>query len=39
LFNFSQFGRAAAIAIVLMLAISPILIANVRRFRDQEALR
>jgi len=39
LFNFSQFGRAAAIAIVLMLAISPILVANVRRFRDQEALR
>ncbi len=39
LFNFSQFGRAAAIAIVLMLAIAPILVANVRRFREQEAIR
>ncbi len=39
LFNFSQFGRAAAIAIVLMLAITPILVANVRRFREQEAIR
>jgi alpha-glucoside transport system permease protein len=39
LFNFTQAGRAAAIAVVLMLAISPVLFANVRRFREQEALR
>ncbi|MBA2489265.1 MAG: carbohydrate ABC transporter permease [Candidatus Limnocylindrales bacterium] len=39
LFSFSQFGRAAAIAVVLMLAIAPLMIANVRRFREQEALR
>ena len=39
LFNFTPAGRAAAIAVVLMLAISPVLFANVRRFREQEALR
>ncbi len=39
LFSFNQFGRAAAIAVVLMLAIAPMMYTNVRRFREQEALR
>ncbi len=39
LFSFNQFGRAAAIAVVLMLAIAPMMYANVKRFREQEALR
>ncbi len=39
LFSFNQFGRAAAIAVVLMLAIVPMMIANVKRFREQEAVR
>lgn len=39
LFTFTQFGRAAAIAVVLMLAITPLMIANIRRLREQEALR
>lgn len=39
LFDFNQFGRAAAIAVVLMLAIIPMLVANIKRFREQEAMR
>jgi alpha-glucoside transport system permease protein len=34
-----QFGRASAVAIVLLLAIIPFMAANVRRFREQEAIR
>jgi alpha-glucoside transport system permease protein len=34
-----NFGRASAIAIVLLLAIIPIMGVNIRRFRAQEALR
>ena len=32
-------GRAAAIAIVLILVIVPAMIFNIRRFREQEAMR
>jgi alpha-glucoside transport system permease protein len=32
-------GRAAAIAVVLFLAIIPVMVWNVRRFREQEAIR
>jgi alpha-glucoside transport system permease protein len=32
-------GRAAAIAVVLFIAIIPIMVFNVRRFREQEAIR
>ena len=32
-------GRGAAIAVVLFLAVIPVMIWNVRRFREQEALR
>ena len=39
LFNDQQQGRAAAIAVVLFLAIIPVMIINIRRFRQQEAIR
>jgi alpha-glucoside transport system permease protein len=39
LFNNTQGGRAAAIAVVLFVAIVPVMIVNIRRFRQQEALR
>jgi alpha-glucoside transport system permease protein len=39
MFNFKEFGRASAIAVVLMLAIVPIMIYNLREFRAQEARR
>ena len=32
-------GRAAAIAVVLFLAVIPVMVWNVRRFREQEAIR
>jgi alpha-glucoside transport system permease protein len=35
----SDFGRAAAVGVVLLLAVTPILIYNLRRFRIQEELR
>ena len=34
-----QYGRASAIAVVLLLAIIPIMFFNIGRFRDQEAVR
>jgi alpha-glucoside transport system permease protein len=34
-----NFGRASAVAIVLLLAIIPFMVINVRRFREQEAMR
>jgi alpha-glucoside transport system permease protein len=39
IFTNSQQGRAAAVAIVLTLAIIPVMILNVRRFRQQEEQR
>jgi alpha-glucoside transport system permease protein len=32
-------GRGAAVAVVLFLAIIPVMIYNIRRFREQEAIR
>ncbi|HEX2577466.1 MAG TPA: hypothetical protein VHK88_14020, partial [Aquihabitans sp.] len=32
-------GRGAAIAVILFLAVIPVMIWNVRRFREQEAIR
>ncbi len=32
LFNFRDFGRAGALAVILLLAILPVMVANVRRF-------
>jgi alpha-glucoside transport system permease protein len=39
LFNNTQPGRAAAIAVILLLAIVPVMFVNIRRFREQEAIR
>jgi alpha-glucoside transport system permease protein len=39
LFNIGHFGQASAIAVVLFLAIVPVMIFNIRRFREQEAIR
>lgn len=39
MFNFNHFGRASAIAIVLLLAIIPVMAINIRRFRAQESIR
>ena len=39
LFNNGQQGRAAAIAVILFAAIIPVMIINIRRFREQEAIR
>jgi alpha-glucoside transport system permease protein len=36
MFNYHDFGRASAIAVVLLLAIVPVMMFNVRRFRAQE---
>jgi alpha-glucoside transport system permease protein len=32
-------GRGAAIAVILFIAVIPVMVFNVRRFREQEALR
>jgi len=39
MFNFNNFGRAGALAVILMLAITPIVVLNFRRSRAQEELR
>lgn len=39
MFNFRDFGRASAIAVILFAATIPVMVANIRRFRQQEAVR
>jgi alpha-glucoside transport system permease protein len=39
LFSSRNFGRSSAIAVILLLAIIPIMITNIKRFREQEAIR
>jgi alpha-glucoside transport system permease protein len=39
MFNYNNFGRASAIAVVLLAAIIPVMLFNIRRFREQEAIR
>ncbi len=39
MFSFGQYGRASAIAVVLLLAIIPVMFFNIGRFRAQEAIR
>ena len=39
MFIFNDFGRASAIAVVLLLAIIPVMLININRFREQEAIR
>ncbi len=36
MFTFGNFGRASAVAVVLLLAIVPIMLANLRRFRREQ---
>jgi alpha-glucoside transport system permease protein len=38
-FNYSNFGTASALAVILLLVIIPIMLYNLRRFRAQEAHR
>ena len=35
----SDYGRAAAVGVVLLLAVTPILLLNIKRFREQEQIR
>ena len=39
MFTTQHFGRASAVAIVLLVAIVPFMAINIRRFREQEAMR
>ncbi len=39
MFNFRNFGRGSAIAVILLLAVIPVMVANIRRFQQQEASR
>lgn len=39
MFRFGNSGRASAIAVILLLAIIPVMAVNVRRFQQQEAIR
>jgi alpha-glucoside transport system permease protein len=39
MFTFGDFGRASAVAVVLLLAIIPIMGFNIRKFRAQESIR
>jgi alpha-glucoside transport system permease protein len=38
-FNFNNFGLASALAVILLIAVIPIMLVNIRRFRLQEAQR
>lgn len=38
MFKFRDFGHGSAIAVILLLAIIPVLISNIRRFHQQESL-
>ncbi len=39
MFNYRDFGRSGAMAVILLLAILPIMLINIRRFRLQEKAR
>lgn len=38
-FSFMNYGRAATIAVILLILIIPMMIINIRRFKQQEAIR
>jgi alpha-glucoside transport system permease protein len=38
-FNFNNFGVASALAVILLIAVVPVMWINIRRFREQEAMR
>jgi alpha-glucoside transport system permease protein len=37
--SFGEFGRGSALAVILLLAIVPVMLINIRRFNAQEAIR
>jgi len=39
MFIFRNYGRASAIAVILLMLIIPMIIINIKRFREQEAIR
>ena len=39
MFNFRNYGRGSAIAVILLFAVIPVMVANIRRFRQQELNR
>ncbi|WP_017324307.1 carbohydrate ABC transporter permease [Synechococcus sp. PCC 7336] len=39
MFNFRDFGRGSAIAVILFILVIPVIFANIRRFQQQEANR
>ncbi len=39
MFNFRHYGRASAIAVILLLATTPVMIVNIQRFQRQEEIR
>ncbi|MBY5160908.1 sugar ABC transporter permease [Nitriliruptoria bacterium AS10] len=39
MFTFRDFGRGAAIAVFMFIAVIPIMIINIRRFREEESIR
>jgi alpha-glucoside transport system permease protein len=39
MFTNGNFGRASAVAVVLLLTIIPVMLLNIRRFQAQEAIR
>jgi alpha-glucoside transport system permease protein len=39
MFTIGDFGRASAVAVVLLIAIIPIMAFNIRQFRAQESVR
>ncbi len=39
MFTFGDFGRGSALAVILLLAIIPVMALNINRFRAQEAIR
>jgi alpha-glucoside transport system permease protein len=39
MFTFGNFGRGSALAVILLLAIIPVMAVNINRFRAQEAIR
>ncbi len=39
MFNVRDFGQAGALAVILFAATVPVMVANIRRFREQEAVR
>ncbi|MEM6423771.1 MAG: sugar ABC transporter permease [Cyanobacteria bacterium P01_D01_bin.128] len=39
MFNYRHFGRGSAIATILLFAVIPVMVANIRRFRQQEVNR